>query len=86
MGKGSLYLSLPRLSLTLREIKAGTEAEVREGLFPAHSSAHGQLTFFFFKDLFIIIHKYTVADFRCTRRGRQISLRVVVSHHVLAGI
>ena len=34
------------------------------------------------KDLFIITHKYTVADFKCTRRGRQISLWVVVSHHV----
>jgi hypothetical protein len=33
---------------------------------------------------FIIIHKYTVADY--TRRGRQISLWVVVSHHVVAGI
>jgi hypothetical protein len=41
---------------------------------------------FFFKDLFIIISKYTVAVFRCTRRGRQISLRMVVSHHVVAGI
>ena len=38
------------------------------------------------KDLFIILHKYTVADFRRTRRGRQISLWVVVSHHVVAGI
>jgi hypothetical protein len=37
------------------------------------------------KDLFII-YKYTVADFRCTRRGHQISLWVVVSHHVVAGI
>jgi hypothetical protein len=39
--------------------------------------------FFFFKDLFIIC-KYTV--FRHTRRGHQISLRMVVSHHVVAGI
>ena len=38
------------------------------------------------KYLFIIIYKYTVAVFRCTRRGRQISLQVVVSHHVVAGI
>jgi hypothetical protein len=38
------------------------------------------------KDLFIIIHKYTVADFRRTRRGCQISLRVAVIHHVVAGI
>jgi hypothetical protein len=38
------------------------------------------------KDLFIIRHKYTVADFRHTRRGCPISLWVVVSHHVVAGI
>jgi hypothetical protein len=38
------------------------------------------------KDLFIIISKYTVAVFRCTRRGCQISLRMIVSHHVVAGI
>jgi hypothetical protein len=38
------------------------------------------------KDLFIIIHKYIVADFRRTRRGCQISLRMVVSHHVFSGI
>jgi hypothetical protein len=38
------------------------------------------------KDLFIIILKYTIAYFRCTRRRRQISLRVVVSHHVVARI
>jgi hypothetical protein len=39
------------------------------------------------KDLFIfIICKYTVAVFRHTRRGSQISLQMVVSHHVVAGI
>jgi hypothetical protein len=37
-------------------------------------------------NLFIIINKYTVAVFRHTRRGRQISLLVVVSHHVVARI
>jgi hypothetical protein len=36
------------------------------------------------KDLFILIHKYTVAVFRRTRRGRQISVRVFVSYHVVA--
>ena len=36
----------------------------------------------FFLLRFITIHKYIVADFRRTRRGRQISLLVVVSHHV----
>jgi hypothetical protein len=38
------------------------------------------------KDVFIIIHKYTVAVFKCTRTGHQISLQMVVSHHVVAGI
>jgi hypothetical protein len=41
---------------------------------------------FFFKDLFIITSKYTVAVFRYTKRGRQISLWMVVSHYVVAGI
>lgn len=31
--------------------------------------------FFSFKDLFIIIHKYTVDVFRCAGRGHQISLQ-----------
>jgi hypothetical protein len=43
--------------------------------------------FFFFKDIYLfIICKYTVAVFRHMRRGRQISLSVVVSYHVVAGI
>jgi hypothetical protein len=46
-------------------------------------SSHSPRTFFF---KFIIICKYTVADFRHTRRGHQISLPMVVSHHVVAGI
>jgi hypothetical protein len=46
----------------------------------------------FFKNLFkniyllFIICKYTVAVLRHSRRGSQISLRMVVSHHVVAGI
>jgi hypothetical protein len=44
------------------------------------------VSFSFFKNLFIIISKYTVAVFRHTRRGRHISLPMVVSHHVVAGI
>jgi hypothetical protein len=39
-----------------------------------------------FLNLFIITCKYTVAVFRHTRRGHQISLQVVVNHHVVAGI
>jgi hypothetical protein len=42
----------------------------------------------FFKKiyLFIICLKYTVAVFRHSRRGCQILLWMVVSHHVVAGI
>ena len=42
--------------------------------------------FLFLKIYLFIICKYTVAVFRHTRRGRQILLRMVVSHHVVAGI
>jgi hypothetical protein len=31
------------------------------------------------------VYEYSVAVFRHTRRGRQISLEMVVSHHVVAG-
>jgi hypothetical protein len=42
----------------------------------------------FLKDFIylFIICKYTVAVFRHTRRGSQILLQMVVSHHVVAGI
>jgi hypothetical protein len=55
-------------------------------LTPVSPDCSGQPRSLRSKDLFIIIHKYTVADFIHTRRGRQISLQVVVSHHVVAGI
>jgi hypothetical protein len=42
--------------------------------------------FFFFNIYLFIICKYTVAVFRHTRRGHQISLQMVMSHHVVAGI
>jgi hypothetical protein len=45
----------------------------------------GSFFFFFFK-IYLLYVKYTVAVFRRTRRGHRISLRVVVSHHVVAGI
>jgi hypothetical protein len=45
-----------------------------------------ELRLFFLKIYLFIICKYTVVVFRYTRRGHQISLRVVVSHHVVAGI
>jgi hypothetical protein len=51
-----------------------------------NSSLILNFVFIFLKDLFIIIWKYTVAVLRHTRRGHQISLRMVVSLHVVAGI
>jgi hypothetical protein len=33
----------------------------------------------------LYVSEYTVAVFRHTRRGQQISLQMVVSHHVVAG-
>jgi hypothetical protein len=41
---------------------------------------------FFLKIYIFIIYKYTVVVFRHSRRGSQISLQMVVSHHVVAGI
>ena len=48
-------------------------------LFAPVSPAHYSLR------MYLIISKYTVAVFRHTRRERQISLLMVVSHHVVAG-
>jgi hypothetical protein len=43
--------------------------------------------FFFFRFIYLFITcKYTVAVFRHSRRGSQILLQMVVSHHVVAGI
>jgi hypothetical protein len=53
---------------------------------PPQLYSHISFFFFFFKDLFIIICKYTVVVFRHSRGGSQISLQMVVSHHVVAGI
>jgi hypothetical protein len=39
---------------------------------------------FFFKTYLFIICKYIIAVFRHSRRGCQISLQMVVSHHVVA--
>jgi hypothetical protein len=41
--------------------------------------------FFFFKDLLFHVCEYTVAVFRHIRKGHQISLQMVLSHHVVAG-
>jgi hypothetical protein len=43
---------------------------------------------YFFKKrfyLFYMYNEYSVAVFRHTRRGHQVPLQMVVSHHVVAG-
>jgi hypothetical protein len=43
------------------------------------------LSFFFKKIYLFYLYEYTVAVFKYTRRGHQISLDMVVSYHVGAG-
>jgi hypothetical protein len=43
------------------------------------------LIVFFFLRFILFMFEYTVTVFRRTRRGHQISLQMVVSHHVVAG-
>jgi hypothetical protein len=82
--------------------QAGSLCVCCTGVLNSHASVHvdppvdeGQarrapllLSFsLFFKRFYLfIICKYTVAVFRHTRRECQISLWMVVSHHVVAGI
>jgi hypothetical protein len=49
------------------------------------SDTQCNLYFLFFKELFIY-YKYTITVFRHIRRGHQISLQMVMSYHMVAGI
>jgi hypothetical protein len=73
------FLPLGILDLTLKHI---------ENIYNIYL-LDSQLVCFFYLFIYLFIYllyvKYTVAVFRRTRRGHQISLRVVVSHHVVAG-
>jgi hypothetical protein len=64
-----------------RNLEAGTEAETIDEWL-----SNFFFFFIFLKIYLFIICKYTVAVFRPPRRGHQISLWMVVSHHVVAGI
>jgi hypothetical protein len=55
-------------------------------LKPSCKRVFGVFLFFVFNIYLFTIYNYTVAVFRHSRRGHQISLRMVVSHHVVAGI
>jgi hypothetical protein len=63
--------------------------ETPSDLGPCRTPTYCQQSLWIHIYLFIylfIICKYTVAVFTHSRRGRQILLRMVVSHHVVAGI
>jgi hypothetical protein len=70
--KLNLGLLLTSVNLTHSGRRSGRPSSL-------HSCSHH------LKDLFIVIDKFTIAVFRCTRRGHQILFWVVVSHHVVAG-
>jgi hypothetical protein len=67
------------MPLVFWEVEAGKWLSSRAG-----SWVTSPLFFFFFKDLFYL-YEHTVAVFRHTRKGHQIPLQMVVSHHVVAG-
>ena len=53
------------------------------GIIHTHTHTH-LIIYLFLKVYLFIMCKYTVGVFRHPRRGHQISLRMVVSHHVVA--
>jgi hypothetical protein len=56
-----------------------------------HPPAKSGIFFKFLESIFLIIYylfnvyEYTVAVFKHTRKGHQIPLQMVMSHHVVAG-
>jgi hypothetical protein len=84
------------IALVFREWELPRNREISRLTPPFSSSRQGPLChlccegknlfFFFLKIYLFILCKYTVAVFRHSRRGSQILLQMVVSHHVVAGI
>jgi hypothetical protein len=64
--------------------KNGGEAPQR-GMLEGHSEGTRHRAFFFFLKIYLFyVYEYSVGIFRHTRRGHQITLQMVVSHHVVA--
>jgi hypothetical protein len=86
--KNSTPLSFDAVDIVDKIIHGG-DGKIIHGLRSVFSSWSsfkiGLYRFFFLRFIYLIICKYTVAVFRHTRRERQILLRMVVSHHVVAG-
>jgi hypothetical protein len=78
----------PKVTISLPPTPASVPSlnNNRQHLFWSWTKINRSFFFFFFLIYLFIICKYTVAVFRRTRRGHQISLQMVVSHHVVAGI
>ena len=82
----------PRNSLLIQLTSSWSAALLRTN--PLQLESHGYWSgflllmgfLFCFGFIYLLICKYTVADFRHSRKGRQISLRMVVGHHMVAGI
>jgi hypothetical protein len=68
--------------VSLRFSKHGTLLSEEE--ISSHLHVYWLLFFFLIRFIYLI-YEYTVAVFRHTRRGHQILLHMVVSHHVVAG-
>jgi len=82
---GGACLSHPHSGDRYRQILVSFEASLVYRVTSRTAKATYR-SYFFLKIYLFIIHKYTVAVFRHTRRGHQISLQMVVSHHVATGI
>jgi hypothetical protein len=90
-GNLTLY---PRLALKLTSSSGWPQSHrnpaltcyVLDSQVGSHHMGVCVLCYFLKKINSFIICKYAVAVFRHSRRGCQISLRMVVSHHVVAGI
>jgi hypothetical protein len=50
-----------------------------------HGAEPALLQIIIFKIYLFYVYEHTLAVFRHTRRGRQISIQMAVSHHVVAG-
>jgi hypothetical protein len=78
-----------RCTLLYRQVVKGQQGLCTVSLMPrcmVNSTVPDISLYLHLKDLFIIISKYTLAVFTTTRRERQISLWIIVSHQVVAGI
>ena len=72
--------------ISLTPLKKLIAEKIQYHLQLIYQKSWGNSVKIFLKIYLFIICKYTAAVFRHTRRGHQIPLQMVVSHHVVAGI